>query len=130
MRSRRPRKRGTTLLEATIAAGVLIIGLTGIVAMLVRGMSQSRDGNAAAFATKLANSTLRSITVGGIENLVPGTWVRDGGKGDSSYRTWTVNTTVTAVSDGGINAMFVQVDVPWQDSLLRTRISSRAQPMK
>ncbi len=121
MTTSKRRTRGSTLVEVMVASVILLVGMTGVVAMLLKGMSASREA-----AVKREAQNL-SVSVAAQYATVPyvGLWGDGGGGFGSSYtidggilldpdgRKYPSAVVITNISDGGIGAVQVTVHTQW-----------------
>ena len=63
--------RGVSLVEVIVASGVLIIGMTGITAMLMRGAVNGRLGQQTMVASQYGEQALDELTTQGFQSLTP-----------------------------------------------------------
>ncbi len=122
MKRRPVPNRGVSLVEVLIASAVLIIGLTGITAMLMRGSVTGRNGQQTMLAAHYANQTMDELTSMGFNGLTPmpgasfdGGGAADGGIfTDGSERRYAVQYIVT---DTGAAWPTYRIDVEttWRD---------------
>lgn len=118
-RRRRLRPHGATMLEVLVAGGVLVLGLTGILQLILVGMGRVRNGDVQEESQVIAQSTLAEFKGWAFAD------VADAGVGtfaltdhvDDVGRTFSREATITDVNDGGLGAMRVEVRVRWNQRL-------------
>jgi hypothetical protein len=124
------RSRGSTLVEVMAASVVLLIGMTGIIALLIRGMAAHREVNVELRALNHANSIaaqLGSLDYASVSVIPAGvvTWVDQ-----DDQRRYQTSTTITEVGDGGVRAARIEVRAQWisnmGDGLLRQPVDAVA----
>ena len=116
--------RGSTLLEVLMAGAILIIGLTGVVSMMLRSSSSTRDGATLTSAAAYGSASLQELTALGFANLAV-TGGFDGGSGfidagivyDGAGRRYGRLISVANAGSAGAPAYLVTVQVQWRDSL-------------
>lgn len=122
---RNTRRRGSSLIEVMIASMVLITGMTGIMVLVIKGMSIGRDSNVAFTAANIATATLSDMASVPTTALSVGTF--DGGMAtDSDGRRYPRTIVVTNASDGGIAAWRVDVRVEYGDTVYLQRMGTLA----
>lgn len=67
---RRRAPRGFSLIEAMIAGGILILGLTGITLMLTRGAANARNGQQMMDSALVVDQVLADFQANGVDSLV------------------------------------------------------------
>jgi Tfp pilus assembly protein PilV len=109
--------RGATLIEAMIAAAVLVIGLTGITIMLKASAAATRDAvmsqNAAAYSAALLDETASL----GYCGLAAASNVDGGILNDSTGRRYGRVMNVAAGGSASIPTFSISVRTDWSDSL-------------
>ena len=63
-------QRGFSLIEAMIAGGILIIGLTGVTMMMIRGSQNGRNGQQSAESAQIITAVIADFEATGFDNLV------------------------------------------------------------
>jgi Tfp pilus assembly protein PilV len=126
-----PRPRGSTLLEVLMAGAILVIGLTGVVTMMLRTSSGTRDGATGFNAAAYAASALQEVTALGYQNLAitgsldGGVGLRDGGTlYDASGRRYGRLVSVTSGGTAAFPTYQVAVQVEWRDGTGRPRVTT------
>ena len=127
MKPRRQIPRGFSLIEALMAGAILILGLTGITVMLLRGAANSRSGIQSINAANVANQTLAEFQAMGFNGLAPMGVSLDAGTGavlpsvfDSNgleYR----RAVVVSGPGAGWPTYSIAVDVTYRDAIGVTR---------
>ncbi len=115
--------RGSTLLEVLMAGAILVIGLTGVVAMMLRTSSGTRDGAGMVSAAAYGSSTLQEVSAVGFANLAVtggfdgGTGFIDGGTVfDGAGRRYGRLISVVNSGTAAAPAYLVTVQVEWRDA--------------
>jgi hypothetical protein len=108
--------RGFSLIEATIAGGVLILGMTGITIMLIRGSVNSRNGHQLMTAANHSNRVLAELAAKKFEGLGPTQREMDAGYyKDNSGRSYPTTYTIQDLSDGGWGTYLLSVTTTFRD---------------
>jgi Tfp pilus assembly protein PilV len=102
------------MLEVLIAGSILIIGMTGIVSLLLRGLSAHREVNTQLRAMTMANTMASQFESVNYWALSAGT-VDGGFQTDEDGRKYPVATFVSATGDGGVGAWRVEVHTAWRN---------------
>jgi Tfp pilus assembly protein PilV len=122
--TRRAAARGSTLLEVLMAGAVLIIGLTGVVSMMLRSSSSTRDGAGGFNAAALGASALQDLTAMGYQNLTVSTGLDAGVLFDAAGRRYGRIVTVANSGTAAAPAYTLTVRVDWRDSLGQPRVTT------
>jgi type II secretory pathway pseudopilin PulG len=116
------RSRGSTLIEVMVASVILILGMTGVVAMMLKGMAASREAAVQREAQNLSASVAAQYAtvpyLGLWNGVVGGSYTIDGGiLLDPDGRKYPSSIDIADVGDGGIGAVRVTVHTQWTNFL-------------
>jgi type II secretory pathway pseudopilin PulG len=116
MSSRLHSRRGSTLIEVMVASVILLLGMTGVVAMMIKGMSASREASVRRQAQALSSSTASQMETMPYASFTAGSY--DGGVvTDPDGRKYPSTVIVTQFGDGGVGAVRVEVHTQWTNFL-------------
>lgn len=108
--------RGASLIEVMIASLVLITGMTGILVLVMKGMTIGRDSTVALSGANIAGTTLSDMAALPVTAFTAGTF--DGGVAVDEYgRRYPRTIVVSNAGDGGVAAWRVDVRVEYGDSI-------------
>jgi type II secretory pathway pseudopilin PulG len=113
------RRRGSTLIEVMVASLILITGMTGIIALIIKGMSSHREANVQLQAQNLSNSIASQYATLPYTALKPlgGTTVNTGNRTDEDGRQYPTTAKFDEVGDGGVSALRIEVHTVWTNFL-------------
>ncbi len=111
--------RGSTLIEVMVASVILLTGMTGLTALIIKGMSAHREVNVQLQAQNLASSIASQYATVAYPALAAGTY-NTGIRTDEDGRSYPSSTIITQMGDGGVGAWRIESHVQWKNYLRQT----------